>query len=663
MAQVRSKTNREWVRILGGVLAGLWLAAGVVAQTGSPPTGEEEEVPLAGEEENLPRFKEEVRVVATPIQEAERVTPFAAQVATVSARQVEEMGAGDLAAALRRLPGVTISRYNVVGAYGGGDGGAIYVRGQGSGRPGAEISTLVDGVPRFVGVWTHPLLDTLASDAAEAIEVFKSAQPVLLGSMAFAGINLESKRVREEGSRTRLVGGWGELGTSTGVVEHGAKRGPLDYYLQASRRASDGHRPAAGGRVASAYGRVGLELGGGWSSSLQLHAADAWAEDPGREGAPPRPVVPRFAVEDALTIFTLSRVGHSSEGSVKVYHHLGDIDWRQWDNSRSHAFTTVTEFSSYGVRARQQFHLPKRSTVVAGVDWERYGGSVKESRPTGVFTFPRRLLRNAAGYVTAARSFGSAVEVTPSAGVRWISTADFGGQWGGQAGVVVRHTGWELHANWARAVNLPGVYAAVLFTQWGRGESWRQLDPELLHHAEVGVGRRLGEGAQVRVTAFSDQVRDALRFVPPPPPPPAFANLGRYTVRGVEGVLSAGLGQRAAVFAGVTYLDPQPADVPNAPRWAVVAGTSWAPLERLRVHLDAQWVDDQAVLNPRYASTQTRVDAYTLVHLRAAYRLLSGAGPLELYVQADNLTDSAFAYRPGYPAPGRVVSGGFEVRL
>ncbi|HPS78378.1 MAG TPA: Plug domain-containing protein, partial [Thermoanaerobaculaceae bacterium] len=73
------------------------------------------------------RFTQEVKVVAPPIVEGDRVTPFATQVSSVSDRQVDDLNAGDLANALRRMPGVTISRYELVGSYGGGDGGAVYV--------------------------------------------------------------------------------------------------------------------------------------------------------------------------------------------------------------------------------------------------------------------------------------------------------------------------------------------------------------------------------------------------------------------------------------------------------------------------------------------------------------------------------------------------------
>lgn len=228
--------------------------------------------------------------------------------------------------------------------------------------------------------------------------------------------------------------------------------------------------------------------------------------------------------------------------------------------------------------------------------------------------------------------------------------------------MVLRRGGTEVHANWARAVNLPGVWTAVLFQRWGRGEAWRRLDPEVVRHGEVGVGQRLGEGVRLRVVAFVDRVTDALRFVPTPPPP-AFANLGRYTLRGVEASASFTPSRHLAALTGVTYLDPEPANVPNAPEWALVGGVSWLAAPRLRFHLDAQWVDSQAVLNPRYATTQARIGSYALVNVKTAWRVVTLArGGAEVFVTGENLLDEEYEYRPGYPAPGRVVTAGVELK-
>ncbi len=129
----------------------------------------------------------EILVTVKPIQEELLIQRLGEKVSVITDKQIEVLNAHDVTTALRRIPGVTISRYNVVGAFGGDAGGSVFIRGHGSGRPGGEISMMIDGIPRFSGVWAHPLLDLISVNSAERIHVYKSPQAVLLGNMSFGG--------------------------------------------------------------------------------------------------------------------------------------------------------------------------------------------------------------------------------------------------------------------------------------------------------------------------------------------------------------------------------------------------------------------------------------------------------------------------------------------
>ena len=147
------------------------------------------------EEEEKEITLEEVKVVASPIIEGNRVDDYGNRVTTVTGKQVEDLNALDFPSALRRTPGVTISRYNIVGSYGGDQGGSIYIRGMGGERPGAEIQTLVDGRPSFVGIWTHPLMDLMSVSNLGHVDVYKGAQPVLYGNSSYGVVNVVTKRM------------------------------------------------------------------------------------------------------------------------------------------------------------------------------------------------------------------------------------------------------------------------------------------------------------------------------------------------------------------------------------------------------------------------------------------------------------------------------------
>jgi len=204
--------------------------------------------------------------------ESTQISPYGDSVIRVGGGHIDLQNAQDLATALSRVPGITMTRHNLIGAFGGGDGGAIYIRGHGSGRPGAEIVTYVDCVPKFSGLFSHPLLDMLPIDAAETIEVYKSHQSVLLGASGFGAMNLVPKRRDQPGVEGRVLYGLGSYDTQVARFELGARANPWDGFFVASHRDSDGHREDAGGVVDSAYGRVGAAFADGW----EAHACVAY---------------------------------------------------------------------------------------------------------------------------------------------------------------------------------------------------------------------------------------------------------------------------------------------------------------------------------------------------------------------------------------------------
>ena len=65
-------------------------------------------------------------------------------------------------------------------------------------RPGSEIKTYIDGVPVYMGVWNHPLLDLLPVNGMQSVTINKSPQPQINGNN-FASINLETKHATEDG--------------------------------------------------------------------------------------------------------------------------------------------------------------------------------------------------------------------------------------------------------------------------------------------------------------------------------------------------------------------------------------------------------------------------------------------------------------------------------
>jgi outer membrane cobalamin receptor len=642
----------------GLVLAGLLCAPlGANAQDVSTMAEEKQQLESVANDPVV-RMKTHVSVTASPVIEGTLVEPLAGGVTSVGREQIEDLSAQDIASALRRVPGVVISRYNPVGSYGGGDGGGLFIRGMGAGRPGAEIATMVDGVAKFSGVWTHPLLDTLSVDLLERVDVYKSAQPVLFGNMSFAGVNLVPRQRASAGYSGRVTAAYGSFDTSALTADSEGKHGRLSYSVALSQRQSDGQRLDANGRTRALFGRAGVDLGRGWEAAFLYDGTTGSADDPGVLGAVRPAVTPRFDVTDSLGVLSLTRRHGEQSGFVKVSLDDGSIDWRQWSASLSDSYNTLTDWRNLGLKAQDTFGVLGRGALTVGAELQSYGGDARERYSGGPKALGDFRFQNRAVYAAYAHTFGERINLTPSAGIRYNDSREFGGDWGGQAGLTVKGDFGEAYVRFARAFNLPGVWVAVSYQGYGRGEQWRSLGPERARHLELGFARALGTRARIETAAFRIQVEDALRFVPPPPPPPAFANVGDYRAQGVELSLTVEPLRDLALMAGWTYTETRPELIPYTPKVTIVSGAVFSR-GRWRVSSDAQYVDKRFVGNLRYPGQPQKVDAYFLLNGRVALRLgkQNVRGP-EVFIAGENLTGADYAFRPGYPMPGRSVLSG-----
>ena len=598
---------------------------------------------------------EEVTVVAPPILEENRVAKDGTQIGVVSARQIEALNAGDLTSALRRVPGIVVARYDVVGGYGGADGGAVYIRGQGTGRPGAEIATLTDGVPRFAGVWTHPLIDDLSIDGADRIEIYRSPQPVRFGDGAFGAINIVSRRREEEGEATRLSLSAGGYGLRTARLATEGREGEFDWTARVGYRAADGHRPDADGRTADAAAQLGWRIGGGWDATLRVERTQGAESDPGAEGAPKPPAAPRFATNDTFALVTLSRVADSAAYEAKIYRDKGHIDWLQWDQAKGEFYTTLTDWNNYGARLAATFAPWRGGEIELGADDDRWGGESVEKRPTIDKPVDPPRFENRAAHARLSHRFAGATPVTVSAGARFTDSKFFGGEWGGEVGVVVDASFAQLRAVAARGANFPGVWAAALYAGFPNSAGWKDLRPEKTRHVEIGAAREFGRRLRLDVALFRNRLTDGLRFVAPPP---RFENIREETIDGVEATASVAAARGLELFVGATVTGHDPSNAPDAPRRTASFGLAWDLGRGFALDADAQYVDGHYAFNPRFPGAASLVGAAAPVNARLSKKAAFAGRPLTLFLAAENLFDRDDEYLPGYPAPGRFATFG-----
>jgi outer membrane receptor protein involved in Fe transport len=596
-------------------------------------------------------------VVAVPVAEPEQTSVFGGTISSVDRRQIEELNALDLPGALRRVPGVGIARYNLVGAYGGSDGGAIYIRGRGTGRPGADIAVYQDGAPREVGVWSHPLMDVVPMEFTERIDVYKGPQPLLLGG-TFGSVDVTTRRAQPEGPRVMVDGVAGEHGLLGGSVQGGDVVGDVDYYAGISQREADGHRPHADGETRAMMLRGGYDGGIANLAYIFLHT-DNWARDPGRIDAP-TPERDRYESRTYTHVIRYDYAFEEGEGYASLYYDDGKIRWQKdhLAGPGTPAGDANTDWINYGFRSGGEFTAGEATIVSAGLDWGREGGNTESVTLGGMVPLSKHKR-----YGTVSGGFGvrrpyelGSWDVIPSAGFRAYWHSRYRSEFAPQLGVTAAgDDAWSLFASYARGVHYPGVFVAAVSAPTADA-----VDAETMDHVETGVAYSpTALPLTLRLAIFRDEASNLLQWTPL-----GLVNLAESDSSGAELTGSGALGHRVAWYGGLTWLDPDEAVTPRMPELSVTFGLNIALLRSLKLSLDTQYVGEQYVFNGRVGATGRNaletLDDFVVVNGRLAYTLTPGEMQMELYLACENLTDEDYAYQAGYPMPGRSFSGGLR---
>ncbi len=604
-----------------------------------------------------------VVVTAPPLVSEVEVTRFGGSAAVVSRAQIDGMGAQDLQSALRRIPGVNISRYNLLGAFGGADGGAVYIRGRGTSRPGSDIVIYSDGVPRKVGVWDHPLMDVAVIDHADHITVYKGPQPVY-NSGVFGSVEIESRQRRRRGYVSEAEVSAGTYDTVASRLHHGGRTEAFDYYAGFSHRESNGHRPHSGATLQSLYGRIGGAIGDVISLSALISATDNKVDDPGAAGMPV-PVRDRFATRSVTTSIRMDNRHEGVGGFVLVYHEDGQI---RWDKDRVGGPGTPpgasnTDWENYGFRVWQTLAW-EPFNFHAGVDGASEGGKSENRTVAGMvpFAFKGRyetLMPGAAVDVALGSGEPGAWSFQPSAGLRGNVHSEFDYKLAPHAGLVARKTGVTLYASAARGVNYPGVYAAGI-----AAPVLEHMEAETLDRFEVGANvNSKKEGIIFGISCFRDQTANLLQWTPQ-----GLMNAGSADVDGVEVSVALNPHDQLALYASVTWLDPENPKTPRVPDWSASAGVALSLTHRMQLHADIDAVSRQYAFNGRDGEATRaeaeKIDRYAVGNVRVSYSpVMMESGRLTLFAGCENVGDVKYETLAGYPLPGRIFNAGARILL
>ncbi len=613
-------------------------------------------------EDNLIYELTPIYVIANPVIEENHLDAFSSISSIVTENQLRDQNALDLASALRRTPGVQITRFNPVGSFGGNEGGGVFVRGMGVSRPGSEIKTYLDDIPLYMGVWGHPLLDLLPVHGMESITVYKGPQPQINGNN-FASINLTSKRAYEEGlhGSTRISGG--VFSTFSEQAEITGKYGDFDFMLAQGYARSDGHRDNADGELANVMGNLNYQLNDDWSVGARFLYTTNTASDPGDNRLLSPAVAPEYETEAGLGTVNLSHEYETFRGHLKLYHTTGEGNWFDhpnnppFDNSLTDTFS---DFDTFGIRWQEQITPWNGGAFTIGVDSDWLSGAVKDSvglaAVNGQYDIPT--FRITSPYISLSQTItlNDNWILVPSAGIRYYNHNMYSEQISPHAGLSLVSDKLTLYINISRGINYPGLEVATL-SQFipPLSNTWQTLDPEKVEHGEIGFKARPFESTEIDVSFFNDRIKNRYIFAfPPAVSRPTFTNFGTYTMRGFEASIRQQITEDWTVFGSLTMLDPSIDGLPYTPDKAVSAGIN-GKIAGIHLAIDSQYQSETITSNRARAggaSNTDKVGSFVIFNARASYPLPVLGEKGEVFIAGENLTDREYSYREGYPMPG-----------
>lgn len=595
-----------------------------------------------------------VTVVATPITQEEAVAKDGADTATLSRSQLAQLNAQDLQTALRQVPGVTISRYAPIGSYGGAQGGSVYIRGMGTARPGGEVRMYTDGVPRGSGMWSHPLMDSMPIDFAESVSMQKSPHPARY-SDTFGAVDIETRRRREQGYEGEVDLAYGRYNTFLSAGSAGIKEGPVDAYGGMSYKYSDGLRDHNMSILKSAFGRVGTDLSDHEHIGFVYQRTDSKVEDPGEEQKP-TPRTDRFDLDTDLYTLRFDTERENLKGYSLLYFERGKIDWWQDGLCKTPAGAmdgnAHTEWLNFGFRNFYDWNVWKDLWITAGFDLaDEYGETETRNVENGKVPFETNgRLDTISPYLGARYDFrlNDDWTLTPSIGSRYYIHTKYDNEWSPDAALTLD---WQekvqLFVNGSRGVHYPGVYTRAVSADYAAGT----LTAETMDYVSGGTKVALDETADVLVTVFHTDAQNRIDKTTK-----GYLNAGGMRATGVELSGHWRPTDDLAFFAGLTYTNPETSPVSRLPEWMATAGGTWKICDYLKWTLDGQFIDEMyaySVRSSEEAAELRELDAGFLLNTRLAVPLDSFT-PFEgeLYLSLENLTNSHYAYYPGYPMDG-----------
>lgn len=196
-------------------------------------------------ESTPPNFYSLNEVVVTASRTPEKKIDTNADVAVVTAKEIEQKHFDDVAQAVKNVPGVFINSHGASGQSYNSD--QIYINGS------PNVVVLVDGIRRNINgnsLMNASIAELVAMDSVDHIEVLKGSSSTLYGSDAQGGvINIITKEAKEDGVKTTLRTSFGDNSKEKYTLYNTGKEGNVFWSVEAGKELAGDYKDGWGRKV------------------------------------------------------------------------------------------------------------------------------------------------------------------------------------------------------------------------------------------------------------------------------------------------------------------------------------------------------------------------------------------------------------------------------
>ncbi len=550
---------------------------------------------------------------------------------------------------LKYSSGIYFEKSGIIGfAAGGAAPSVLKIRGLGE-LPNSGILILIDERPQYMGIWRHPLFDTLALDSFESVEIIKGPSGVELGNQAVAGaIKIKTQKIKNEGFKIKLNTAFGNYYTQDYFCGTMGKISNFDLAFSAGYRETDGARPNSDSYHQNYTGHLGYELGE-WYFDVNGNYSYIRAFNPG----------PTYAISwdrEQEALQTLQRAG-----DVRVKYENNDTKFQiitYTDSGHNNFLKTYNKFlgklidgsynryQNYGLRLLNEWYIFPGNITKIGFDWQYFGGYFDNRVPTAARKIEERYENDYAPYISFSQDIGIfgiylgtryginnkwGQEITPQFGLKVELVKDF-----------------IMHINLSKGYKTPAMGTVIWAT-------YDELKPENFWQYELGLKNKFFEILDYDLTIYQIEGNNLLQT---DPVDKKLKNTGFILIRGIETGIETKILDKFIIGFNTSYTDPGD----KTARFAYLTGKVYTDISFFNdfsIKIETEFARDRFDDNER----QLKLEEYTILNTYFNYKTTIYNIDTNFYLDIENMFDRKYQIKTGYPNSGFLLKSGILINI